>query len=218
MPGQETGIRSSCPLPYQLHADARLSTDKKTIELNLAAKNEIFGDKTAGAPFNAYASGANYLSIRNYAVAAGDQLNDNWVLNEFPKQQYHIKINGPNGFYREFRGNGGDPGVDFVVEYVQKKKNKLSGNIELQVKNFDSTEHFIEVLDNVYKKPTFKKSISGAGSAKDQMHIVLDLKKSFGWYDFTVKVSGNESFERRYAGHVETGDRSFTDPLMGGML
>jgi len=218
MPRQEKGVRSSCALPYQLYADAGLSGDKKTIELNLKASNEVFGDKAAGAPFNAYAIGGNYLSIRNYAVAAGDELNDNWILNEFPNQPYHLKINGPNGFYREFRGNGGDPGVQFVVEYVQKKKNKLSGDVELQVTNFDTTPHSIEIVDNAYKKPRFKKGISSAGSGKNEIHIVLDLRKSHGWYDFTVKVAGNATFERRYAGHVETGERSSTDPQMGDMV
>jgi len=39
----------------------------------------------------------------------------------------------------------------------------------------------------------------------------------FGWYDFTVK-SEHSSDEARYAGHVETGSPSFSDPLMGGMV
>ena len=42
----------------------------------------------------------------------------------------------------------------------------------------------------------------------------LDLQKSHGWYDFTVKAEGIES-AARFAGHVETGRSSFTDPLMG---
>ena len=218
MPRQERGIRASCALPYQLSADARLSADKKTIELNLAAKNEIFGDKTAGAPFNAYASGGEYLSIRNYALAAGDRIADKWILSDFPNDQYLLKINGPNGFYREFRGNAGDPNVQFVLAYVQKGRKKQSGGIELQVTNFDTIPHTIEIVDNAYKKPGFKKNIGNGGSGKDEMHIILDLKKSFGWYDFTVKVTGTETFKRRYAGHVETGDSSYTDPFMGDMV
>jgi phospholipase C len=216
MPRQEKGIRSSCALPYQLYADAKLSADRKTVEINFAAKNEIFGDKAAGAPFNAY--GANGNIIRNYSVGAGDQLIDKWNLAEFPNQQYHFKINGPNGFYREFRGNAGDPAVDIAVEYARKKKNKLTGNIEVQIRNFDSTSHAIEVVDNAYKKASLRKTVENTGSGKDQLHIIFDLKKSFGWYDFTVKISGNETFERRYAGHVETGEVSKTDPLMGGIL
>src|SRR6185295_11134033 len=146
----------------------------------LKARNDTFGEKTAGASFNVYASGADYLSIRNYAVASGDELNDNWILNEFPNQQYHLKINGPNGFFREFKGNDDDPRVQFVVEYAQKKKNKLSGDVELQVTNVGTIPHAIEIVDNAYKKPTFKKGISGSGSGKNEIHVVLDLRKSHG--------------------------------------
>ena len=124
MPRQEKGVRSSCALPYQLYADAKLSADKKTVEMNLEAKNEIFGDNSAGAPFYVYAGSGNKRNIRNYAVAAGDQINDKWTVSEFPDGQYHLKINGPNGFYREFKGNAGDPAVDIVVEYVRNKEEK----------------------------------------------------------------------------------------------
>jgi phospholipase C len=33
-----------------------------------------------------------------------------------------------------------------------------------------------------------------------------------------VKIKGNNLFEKRYAGRVETGKESFTDPMMGGMM
>jgi phospholipase C len=218
MPRQEQGKRSSCALPYELYADARLSVDKSTIELNLRAGNEVFADKAAGAPFIAYASGENYLSIRNYAVTAGDQLNDIWIVNEFPNRQYQLKIHGPNGFYREAKGNAADPGVQFVLQYVRKKKNKLSGDVELQVTNFDTIPLTIEIVDNAYKKPAFRKNIGIAGSGKNEIHIILDLRKSHGWYDFTVRITGSQMFERRYAGHVETGETSFTDPFMGDVV
>jgi phospholipase C len=44
---------------------------------------------------------------------------------------------------------------------------------------------------------------------------VLDTK--FGWYDFSVFIEGNTVFEKRYAGHVETGKESKSDPLMAGL-
>jgi phospholipase C len=43
----------------------------------------------------------------------------------------------------------------------------------------------------------------------------MDLKKSHHWYDFGMKVNGSQAFERRYAGHIETGRSSFSDPFMG---
>jgi len=47
---------------------------------------------------------------------------------------------------------------------------------------------------------------------------VLNLGKSSGWYDFTVKVSGADNFEKRFAGRVETGKESITDPYMGRVV
>ncbi|HMH11921.1 MAG TPA: phospholipase domain-containing protein, partial [Edaphobacter sp.] len=43
-------------------------------------------------------------------------------------------------------------------------------------------------------------------SAREQLH---------GWYDFTIEVSSDTSFQRRIAGHVETGEDSITDPAIG---
>jgi phospholipase C len=39
-----------------------------------------------------------------------------------------------------------------------------------------------------------------------------NLEESSNWYDFTVQSAG---FESRFAGRVETGRNSFSDPAMG---
>jgi phospholipase C len=43
----------------------------------------------------------------------------------------------------------------------------------------------------------------------------LPLAKSFSWYDFTIRVSGSETYLRRCAGRVETGKLGYSDPVMG---
>jgi phospholipase C len=40
----------------------------------------------------------------------------------------------------------------------------------------------------------------------------------YGWYDFVIKVNEDSTFERRVAGHVETGEDSFSDPALGGLV
>jgi phospholipase C len=47
--------------------------------------------------------------------------------------------------------------------------------------------------------------------------ILLPLQSSHGWYDFTVLTDGSD-VESRYAGRVETGRPSFSDPSMGGLV
>ena len=36
--------------------------------------------------------------------------------------------------------------------------------------------------------------------------------------DLTVSVDGDPQFEHRFAGHVENGEDSISDPLMGGLV
>jgi phospholipase C len=44
------------------------------------------------------------------------------------------------------------------------------------------------------------------------------LSRIRGWYDLTVTVEGHSQFEHRYAGHLENGEDSISDPGMGGLL
>jgi len=221
MPRQEKGIRSACALPYQLYAEGKLSKDKRSVEIQFAAKNEIFGDRSAGSPFYVYPVSARNLQIRNYALKAGGKLNDTWQLSEFDSNHYHLKVYGPNGFFREVRGNANDPDIEISIDYERSKTNnqKLTGRIAVQIKN-NERDHSpaIEIKDNAYKKPSLKKIIGKAGSGKESIVVILDLAKSFRWYDFTITVNGSGIFEKRYAGHVETGEISKTDPLMGNVV
>ncbi len=149
----------------------------------------------------------------NYAVANGDQISDSWAMNDFENEQYHLQTYGPNGFFREFKGNASDPNISVTCEYERTKKNtkKLTGNIKLIIKNTGNQSLTVEITDNAYKSGSHKKVLAAMSSAS----IVLDLSKSFAWYDFSVKVKSNKVFEKRYAGHVETGMPSISDPVMG---
>jgi len=44
------------------------------------------------------------------------------------------------------------------------------------------------------------------------------LERTRGWYDLVVTVEGDSAFEYRYAGHIENGKASISDPGMGGLL
>ncbi len=222
MPKQEKGTRPSCPLPYQLYADGALNTDKKSFEIDLEARNDIFGKQSAGAPFIIYAPGKykeELVAVWNYAVSAGDKLQDKWLLEDFADQQYHLKVYGPNGFMREFMGSAADPSIQVSCAYQLDKNQKPTGNIELKVKNLDSArKQLVSIVDNAYKGKNQAKTLSASGLTGSESTFKIDLQKSFGWYDFTLTVEGNNGFGKRYTGHVETGKESQSDPLMGGMV
>jgi len=221
---QEPGTRPSCPLPYQLYADGKLSRDKRQFELTFAAGKGIFGARSAGSPFNVYApcnyrirTGENseikWANFKTwaFAVAAGKTLKYSWPLEDFENGIYHLRVYGPNGFLREYRGSHDDPLFDIHCKY-QQEANQLTGQIELAVFNLDSgADHKIEIKDNAYKSPDRTELIS----FEKRNIIALNTDSSFGWYDFTVRAAGSETFQRRFAGRVETGKPSVTDPVIG---
>jgi len=222
MPKQEKGTRVANALPYELYVGGKLGADKKTFEISFEAGNKIFGKQAAGAPFNVYAPG-KYLQeatqtmepVRawSYAVKAGDQLKDTWPLAAFDAAHYHLRVYGPNGFYREFAGDANDPQVEVQCSYQRSLTNsrKLTGSVELKLINHGSAAAAFAINDLGYHKGELKKTVAGRTTAT----LVIDLSKSQGWYDFSVKVTGSSSFEQRYAGRVETGKESISDPVMG---
>ncbi|MEO6894288.1 MAG: phospholipase domain-containing protein, partial [Ginsengibacter sp.] len=221
---QESGIRNSCALPYQLNAEGELSDDKKTFEIIFSAENDLPGVQSDGSPFNVYAPG-KYASIKDnskiyeevkswsYAVRTGDKLKSLWSLENFENDSYHLRVYGPNGFFREYIGNKIDPTVNVKFEYERLKNSPkvFTGNIILHFNNLSDENQSIEVIDNSYKKP--KQSLEL--NKTDSKELVLDLQKSFNWYDISVKIKGNNLFEKRFAGRVETGEPGKSDPFMG---
>ncbi|MFI5188196.1 MAG: phosphocholine-specific phospholipase C, partial [Chitinophagales bacterium] len=218
---QEQGIRSSCALPYELYVDGMLSDDKKTFEIIMKAGNEIFGGSSAGSPFHVYAPGKyKEEDVRTwaYAVATGNELKDSWPVNDFENSHYHLRVYGPNGFFREFTGNENEAAIDVMMQYDQNDK-QPTGKIIVQITNRDKSPQLVSVTGNAYNTGVKQQeSVGAAGSADASIIVLLDTNKSFGWYDFSVKIKGNSSFERRYAGRVETGLAAKTDPLMGRVV
>lgn len=225
MPRQEPGIRPAAALPYQLYADGSISADKKHFRLSFEAKDDVFGERSAGAPFKVYAPG-NYRALAStdsakgpfeaarswdFAVAPGASIDESWPIADFEGDGYHLRVYGPNGFFREFNGNADDPQLLVSCEYEGAHEKKCTGNVALKVSNASRKAYTIEIRDNAYgQKPVSKKVKAGA-----EVTVPLNLQGSHCWYDFTVAVAGNNTYAKRYAGKVETGKEGFSDPAMG---
>jgi phospholipase C len=219
---QEEGIRSACALPYELYADASFDISKGSLNITMKAGNRVFGSSSAGSAFHVYAPGKyNGEEVRawSYAVTAGDQLTGNWTAGNFENGRYHLRVYGPNGFFREFMGDTNDPDIDIIGRYEQYKKSekRLTGNMIIQANNRGNKTQVIEVIDNAYKTGKRTQTLGVAINNKE-LNIIMNTTKSYGWYDFSVRVKGNALFERRYAGRVETGKAGKTDPLMGRVI
>jgi phospholipase C len=229
MPKQEKGIRKACALPYELFVEGSLSKDGKRFEVTFEASDKVFGSKSQGCAFVAYMPtefakknekgeilGYEQVSTRNYAVKQGDQLEDTWLISDFLDKNYHIDVYGPNGFFRSFKGNASQPKVEVSLQYqtTEKSSKELTGNALLVLKNTSKQTISFEVTDLAYQ--TDKRLVEVAQGKTET--VLLDLSKSHNWYDFSVKVADNSTFERRYAGHVENGKESYTDPAMGQVV
>jgi len=218
-PKQEKGVRSACPLPYELYTHNVFKKDKNSVELSFRAGNKVFGNKATGSPFRVYAMNPyqnDSLKSWDYSVAAGDTLQDEYKISDFENGQYHFRVYGPNGFFREFTGDSKNPLIKVTCNYEPARLNpsRLTGNVVITITNSDTKPHVLSVLDNSYKTGTQSKTVA-AGA---QTTMTLSLASNYNWYDFSVKIKGHESFEERFAGHVETGSVTKTDPLMGGIV
>ena len=204
----------------------------------MRAGKDVFGADAAGSPFIIYAYGKE-VKVRNYALVAGDQLMDAIPIDDFADGRYDLRVYGPNGFYRAFTGNRNDPAVAVSLDYEQAGGNgtsgsanavvvgsalagaqKLSGRIRVHLTNGDNTPSSIavEIRDNYSKAAggdTLHPLSGKSGSPNEKGVILLDPASRYGWYDFTVTYGGHEPVEKRYAGRVETGKESFSDPAMG---
>ncbi len=218
-PKQEKGVRPACALPYELYANARFNKTGNTIGIQFEAGNLVFGERSSGSPFYVYSMNPYKNEVHktwNYSAIAGDTLDDSWGLQHFEGGKYHLRAYGPNGFYREFKGDQTNPllTVDLLYERGRINKKTLSGNTMLSVTNTDSKPHNILISDNSYKGGSQARTIAPQATAV----ININLSKSFGWYDHSIKVKGYNLFEERFAGRVETGAVSKTDPLMGRVV
>ncbi len=219
-PVQEKGTRLACALPYQLGVEGRLNADKNTVKLSFVANGTAFGQKliASGAAFNVYTKSEYQKEAGKtwaFAVKAGDKIEAQWNISDFKDEVYALSVDGPNGFFREFKGTKNNPLLTF--ECINEQSGilrKITGNLQLIIDNQENHNIEVQLNDEAYKANSKLIKIA----AKSKKIISLNLQKSKGWYDFKVFITGNTMFHQHYAGHVETGDDSISDPLMGGVV
>lgn len=220
LPKQEPGTKPSNGLNYELYANGKVSEDGKHFSITFEAAKEVFGEESLGAPFNVYAPG-NYLNegsgafepVRTwaFAVKAGDVIEYNWPLEAFEDGKYHLRVYGPNGYFREFMGDAQGPRVEVECKPIKKKKT-FTDKVKITVRNASSLQTLsLKLADSTYQmlEKSFKVK------PNDEEHFTLDVAEQQGWYDFALLAEGVEGFGVRYAGRMETGKDSISDPYMG---
>lgn len=218
MASQEKGTRLSCALPYELYAEGNHDPANDSFWVKLSANSDFFKGKSAGSPFLIYVPvkyAGEEMQVRSYAVAPGEEVQDRFYFSNFEKGNYHLCVHGPNGFFREFAGTPTDSFIHIKDGYETDANKMPTGNFKLELYNSSGVPQVLIITDNAYKNKVKTVTLGGKQARNAGTTLVLPTGKSKGWYDFTVKIKGNTTFERRYAGRVETGNHSITDPLMG---
>ncbi|MGW1680013.1 phosphocholine-specific phospholipase C [Saccharopolyspora sp. NPDC002376] len=128
----------------------------------------------------------------SYTVGAGDNLTASWPVSG----AYDVQLHGPNGFFRRYAG---DTVKDAATVAVRRQ-----GNSRTLVVTVTAPSGVTVQVEDAYR---------GAVPVKGG-RATLDTSSSGGWYDMTVSVPGT-AWIRTFAGHLEDGHPSTSDPALG---
>ncbi|NHE57517.1 phosphocholine-specific phospholipase C [Cyclobacterium plantarum] len=221
VPRQEEGTKPSNALAYELYVDGNVDPEGRGITINFQASNRRFGKKALGAPFLVYAPGhytdsltgqITHFKTWSFAVKAGDQVSYNWPIQAFKGNQYHLLVYGPNGFFREFKGNKETTGLTTETFYKTEDGLSQKGHFLLELENRSGRPISLILSDNAYNQGNKFISIN-SGKKKP---VKISTTSSYGWYDFSLKMAENDSYLKRYCGRLEFGSHSRSDPYMAG--
>ncbi|MGO1076713.1 phosphocholine-specific phospholipase C [Inquilinus sp. CA228] len=190
---QETGTRPSRALPYELHASARVAPEGTILTFANSGRQ--------GAAFHVYDRLHLDRIPRRYTVEAGQRLDDLWAPADAGR--YDLWVYGPNGFVRSFAGTVAAAEIELEVVYVP-----ADSAIVASVRNRGTAPAALRVTANAYAEADQGTLTVVPGAIENRR---WSLAESGGWYDLTLAADG---FERRFAGRLETGRASVSDPAM----
>lgn len=195
LPAQESAsTRPARALPYQLTADG--ACDDNAFKISFANSGK------SGAVFTVYSlkhnSGPWY-----YTLPQGDVFTETWPLRGFENRQYDLRVYGPNGFVRVFRGTA-DSRAELTVQAARHELTLLLAN------RFDRACTF-SIRDGAYGARVRSVTVK----AGERAVLPWSAAASHGWYDLEISVDLDAVFFRRICGHLEDGLPSRSDPSFG---
>ena len=199
VPIQEPGTRPARAVPYVLNVQGQANALNHTLRVDFANT----GKSTAVYHVR---SGNTQTGPWTFTVEPDAELSESWNL-QSSQNEYDLSVYGPNGFLRAFKGSTAT--TEKVNIEITTIYDAIRSGITLEIVNRGPASQF-SLLDS-YTGETTPHTLKAGDtrsihSARNQFH---------GWYDFTIEVSSDSSFQRRISGHIETGEDSITDPAIG---
>ncbi|WP_441247751.1 phosphocholine-specific phospholipase C [Kitasatospora sp. McL0602] len=204
MPVQEPGTRPARPLPYDLAVSGSVTAG--SFGLTFASNG------SAGAHFYVYANAFRTDGPWRYTVESGKTLGDTWQGGT-PTGAYDLTAIGPNGFVRRFTGNrvtattSGNANPEVTLRH-----DPAANRVWLDMRNTGTAACTLTVRPNNRGDGPWTYPLAPGGTASDYFSTAYGLG---GWYDLTATADTRDGFLRRFAGHLENGSESISDPVMG---
>lgn len=196
-PVQENGLRAARALPYELHVAATADVESKTLRMDFDNKGKC------GACFQVRSATADE-GPWTYTVEAGKSLSNTWQRDS---GAYDFCVFGPNGFFRQFRGSiGAEHAVDLDIDVQYDLKR---GAVIVRIVSEAQSRTQVKIT-NVYLEEVFRYKLRPGRALEHR----LSLNKSSGWYDVTITSEADSRLLWRFAGHVEDGRPSTSDPAL----
>ncbi len=191
VPRQESGQRPARALPYRL-----AMRDVVTDGVSLTFENS----GAAGAVFQVVSTGPLQPGPWTYTVEAGKSLTGVVPV----AKAYDLSVFGPNGFFRHLKGTGAAP---LRVEI----KPDIRNDLVLSLINETATSLDIDISSAYGPRQSRSLRLPPKGRIDERQSVA----ESGHWYDVSVAITGRTDWSRRLAGHIETGQPSLSDPLIG---
>ena len=204
-PLQAAGEKRSRALPYLLRVTEEVRFDQQLLELM------FINDGDAGAVFHVYDLCALAAVPRRYTVEPGKRLAGTWPF-AGAAMGYDLWVLGPNGFHRRIAGSAAEAILTGTPQ-VRLAYDRAAGTVSLRLLAPASSAFTFRVAANAYGHKGAALTVA-AGGAYEQ---TWELAESGYWYDLSVTVAEQPAFKRRFAGRLETGRDSISDPAMGGV-
>lgn len=208
LPVQAAGTRPSRALPYELHTTMHPNAQAGSVTLEFANT----GTQGVGALFHVYDRLHLDRIPRRYLVEANKSLTGSWLLPAADNGQYDFWVLGPNGYHREFVGNLNEMTAAANPEIQVCYQPCDSATVSVKLHNKGSQPCTFTVTANAYRTDG-PWTLTVAANAVGELS--WPVAASGNWYDFSVGTSASPTFKRRFAGRIETGKDSVSDPAMG---
>ena len=124
------------------------------------------------------------------------------------KDGQKLSIFGPNGYLAEFSCDPSSFSDNCAKPEVSLRYEPLAGNLHLIMHNTGSTACTLQIKNSYDAVDIRHYTIAPGKTLEDRWSLAPDSR----WFDISITQDSAPKFLRRFAGHVENGKPSTSDP------